>query len=142
MILPYEGERLLRARRAIEVTSRDSALLPLSCRFPKVSGTRALKGLLRSRSAKRQDDRFAYVPADAMIPGILAAGDIVDVIANLPARRVLLEEAVDGKDRVVPEAELGAELDALCWRYHTARERIAVVRNAVEALAGDAIRQR
>ena len=77
-------------------------------RVRSVAVVRGLAGYLRVL-----DDRFAYVPADAMVPGILAAGDIDDVIANVPARRVLLESLVDGKDSAVPEAELRAQLDGL-----------------------------
>jgi dienelactone hydrolase len=52
------------------------------------------------------DDNFAYVPADAMVPGILKAGDIADVVAALVPRPVLLNNLVDGRDRLAPHAWL------------------------------------
>lgn len=47
------------------------------------------------------NDRFAYVPADAMIPGILEVGDLDDIYASLVPRPVLLSELVDGRNRMV-----------------------------------------
>jgi hypothetical protein len=47
------------------------------------------------------DDRFAYVPSDVIVPGILAAGDLSDVAKALAPRPVLLENLRDGRNRVV-----------------------------------------
>jgi hypothetical protein len=47
------------------------------------------------------DDHFLYIPADAVVPGILEAGDIGDVVAALAPRPTLLESLVDGRNRRV-----------------------------------------
>ena len=47
------------------------------------------------------EDRFAYVPKDIIVPGIVDAGDISDVVAALAPRPVLLERMVDGRNRLV-----------------------------------------
>jgi pimeloyl-ACP methyl ester carboxylesterase len=49
------------------------------------------------------DDQFAYVPNDAIVPGILEAGDIPDIAAALAPRPVLIERPVDGRNRLVKE---------------------------------------
>jgi hypothetical protein len=63
------------------------------------------------------DDYFAYVPADVIVPGILEAGDIADVAAALAPRPVLLEGLVDGRDRLLSEAELQGQLSSLRRAY-------------------------
>ena len=47
------------------------------------------------------DAHFLYIPADAVVPGILEAGDISDVVAALAPRPTLLESLVDGRNRRV-----------------------------------------
>jgi cephalosporin-C deacetylase-like acetyl esterase len=49
------------------------------------------------------DDRFAYVPSDIIVPGILEAGDLSDVVAAIAPRPVLLESLVDARNRPVPQ---------------------------------------
>ena len=49
-------------------------------------------------------DQFAYVPSDAIVPGILEAGDIGDVAKALAPKPVLLENMRDGRNRVVGHA--------------------------------------
>ena len=51
------------------------------------------------------EDRFCYVPLDVIVPGVLAAGDIPDVIAALQPRPVRLEGLVDGRNRPVDGAK-------------------------------------
>lgn len=45
------------------------------------------------------EDSFTYVPGDIIIPGILEAGDISDVVATLPPGTILFESLVDGRNR-------------------------------------------
>jgi dienelactone hydrolase len=65
------------------------------------------------------DDNFAYVPADAMVPGILEVGDIADLAAALAPRPVLLCGLVDGRDRLMPSAVLRSELAEVYQAYRT-----------------------
>ena len=65
------------------------------------------------------NDNFAYVPADAMVPGILEAGDIADVAAALAPRPVLLYGLVDGLNRLIPSAVLQSELAEVYQAYRT-----------------------
>ncbi|MCX6625128.1 MAG: hypothetical protein NTY38_29525, partial [Acidobacteria bacterium] len=51
------------------------------------------------------EDRFAYVPGDVIVPGILECGDISDVIAALAPKAVLLRDMVDGRNRRVQGSE-------------------------------------
>jgi hypothetical protein len=50
------------------------------------------------------EDRFCYVPLDVIVPGILEAGDIPDMLAALAPRPVRLQALVDGRNRPVPSA--------------------------------------
>lgn len=45
---------------------------------------------------------FCYVPHDALVPGALTTGDLVDVAAVLAPRPLLMEGLVDGLNREVP----------------------------------------
>ncbi len=56
------------------------------------------------------EDRFAYVPGDVIVPGILDCGDIGDVTAALAPRPVLLQELVDGRNRRVRGQERAVRL--------------------------------
>src|SRR5262249_22143587 len=44
---------------------------------------------------------FCYLPHDAVVPGVLATGDLCDVAAALAPRPVCLEGLVDGLNRAV-----------------------------------------
>jgi hypothetical protein len=55
-------------------------------------------------------DRFSYVPEDAIVPGILETADIGDIVAALSPRAVLLEGIVDARDRGLTEPEVDLEL--------------------------------
>jgi hypothetical protein len=63
------------------------------------------------------DDNFAYVPADVIVPGILQAGDIADVVAALVPRPILLEGLVDGRDRLLQETDLQNHMAPLNQAY-------------------------
>ena len=55
-------------------------------------------------------DRFAYVPHDIVVPGILEVADVPDIIAALDRRGVRVEGAVDGRNRALTEPEMRSEL--------------------------------
>jgi hypothetical protein len=63
------------------------------------------------------DDYFAYVPADVIVPGILEAGDIADVTVAVAPRPLLLEGLVDGRDRLLSDAELQGQFSSLRQAY-------------------------
>jgi len=63
------------------------------------------------------DGRFAYVPQDIVIPGILEIGDLPDVAAALAPRPLLLEALVDGRNRSVPQALLQQQLEPVINSY-------------------------
>jgi hypothetical protein len=63
------------------------------------------------------DDRFAYVPQDIIVPGILELGDLPDVAAMLAPRPLFLEGLVDGRNRSLPEALLQQQLEPLVAAY-------------------------
>ena len=71
---------------------------------PRVKAVAIRRGV--SDFASLLEDRFAYVPADAIVPGMLDAGDLADVTGALTPRRLLLEGLVDCRNRTVPGAEL------------------------------------
>ena len=56
------------------------------------------------------EDRFAYVPGDVIVPGILDCGDIGDMTAALAPRPALLQELVDGRNRRVRGQERALRL--------------------------------
>ena len=49
------------------------------------------------------EDRFCYIPLDAVVPGILEIGDLPDVAAAIAPRPVLRQSLVDGRNRALPE---------------------------------------
>jgi len=56
------------------------------------------------------EDRFAYVPLDVVVPGILEIGDIADLAETLSERPLFMEKWVDGRNRLVPGTTLRAML--------------------------------
>jgi hypothetical protein len=63
------------------------------------------------------DDRFAYVPADVIVPDILEVGDIAEVAASVAPRPLLLDGPVDGRNRAIPETLLRRQLEPLYKAY-------------------------
>ena len=66
-------------------------------------------------SADEPDLQFRGKPLssyDAILPGALATADVVDLLAALAPRRVLLGGLVDGLNRAVPPAVAERELAA------------------------------
>jgi hypothetical protein len=72
------------------------------------------------------EDRFCYVPEDVIVPGILEAGDLADLIASLVPRAVLVEGSVDGKNRLVPEQDLRTRLAAAVAAYRGAPQQFVL----------------
>jgi hypothetical protein len=64
---------------------------------PDVAAVAARRGLASFLSVL--EDRFTYVPLDVIVPGILEAGDLPDIAAALGPRPVLIQSAVDGRNR-------------------------------------------
>lgn len=52
------------------------------------------------------EDPFCYLPYDAVVPGVLAVGDLCDVAAVLTPRPLWLNDMVDGHNSIVPSEEL------------------------------------
>jgi hypothetical protein len=50
------------------------------------------------------EDRFCHVPQDVIVPGIIEAADVPDIVAALNARPVLLERFVDGRNKIARHA--------------------------------------
>jgi dienelactone hydrolase len=72
------------------------------------------------------EDAFAYVPADITVPGFLEAGDLPDVEAALAPKPMLLEDLIDGKNRLVPEHQLRDQLQPLYNAYREAPGNLSV----------------
>ena len=72
------------------------------------------------------DDAFVYVPAEITVPGFLEVGDIADVEAALAPKPMLLEDPIDGKDRVVPAGDLRARLEPLYRAYREAPSNLSI----------------
>jgi hypothetical protein len=52
------------------------------------------------------EDRFCHVPQDVIVPGILNAGDVPDIVGAQTSRAVLLERFVDGRNKTVGDGGL------------------------------------
>jgi cephalosporin-C deacetylase-like acetyl esterase len=65
-------------------------------------------GLLGYRSLL--DSPFVYVPHDALVPGVFAAGDLCDLAAAVAPRGLWVEGLVDGRNREVPAGRAAREL--------------------------------
>jgi hypothetical protein len=63
---------------------------------------------------------FVYIPADCVVPGALAAGDLCDVAAALAPRPVRLTGLVDGLNRTVKADDLAAIYEPAQTAYRSA----------------------
>jgi len=63
------------------------------------------------------EDRFAHIPEDVVVPGILEVADVADIVDAQTPRPVRLERSVDGRNRVVRESNprLSAKSDLATW---------------------------
>lgn len=82
---------------------------------PNVRAVAVRNGLVNYSSVL--DEAFVYVPADITVPGFLEAGDIADVEAVLAPKPMLLEDLIDGKNRLVSGIDLRTHLDPLFRAY-------------------------
>jgi dienelactone hydrolase len=98
-IVPYESFGRALGPRAPQQAEPLGALLALFTALHE-GGVRAVaaRGGLTS-FVSVLEDRFCYVPLDVIVPGILEAADIPDVVAALAPRPVLVENSVDGRNR-------------------------------------------
>jgi dienelactone hydrolase len=55
------------------------------------------------------EDRFCHVPQDVIVPAVLEAADVADIIAAQGSRPFLVERFVDGRNRVARNARLQSE---------------------------------
>jgi dienelactone hydrolase len=98
-IVPYESFSRELGPRAPHQAEPLGALLALFTALQE-KGVRAVaaRGGLTS-FVSVLEDRFCYVPLDVIVPGILEAADIPDLVASLAPRPVLVEGSVDGRNR-------------------------------------------
>ena len=75
-------------------------------------------------------DAFIYVPEDVVVPGVLDAGDLPDVAGALAPRPLLLQALVDGKNRLISEAEFRPALAPAYEAYRNTSGRLEVRRAA------------
>ncbi len=73
----------------------------------RVAAVAARGGLISFLSVL--EDRFCHLPQDVIVPGILEAADVAEIVATLGSRPLLLEGFVDGRNRVVRGARLQSE---------------------------------
>jgi hypothetical protein len=75
----------------------------------RVRAVAAHRGLVSFLSVL--ENRFCHVPQDAIVPGILEAGDVPDIVTAIGPQKVVVSEPVDGRNRVAgPQADLAGEL--------------------------------
>jgi cephalosporin-C deacetylase-like acetyl esterase len=77
----------------------------------EVAAIAARGGLVSFRSVL--EDRFAHVPQDTIVPGILKVADIPEIVEALSPRSVLLERTIDGRNR--PTQPGAGETDLASW---------------------------
>jgi hypothetical protein len=88
------------------------------------------RGLISFLSVLR--DRFCYVPRDVIVPGILEAGDVADVVGALAPRSVLLEGLVDGRNRLLEPPEWDQDLETAIEANRAAQGRLVVRRSSAD----------
>jgi len=90
----------------------------------KVSAIAARRGLAAYLSVL--DDQFAYVPNDVIVPGILEVADVPDIAAALSPRPLLIENFVDGRNRVVGEAGLPERFAQVIQSYRASPSQLRI----------------
>jgi hypothetical protein len=60
---------------------------------------------------------FAYLPLDALVPGLLQVADVVDIAAAQAPRPLLLEALVNGRNVLLTSGELTGTLSSLARAY-------------------------
>jgi hypothetical protein len=79
------------------------------------------------------DGPFCYVPHDAVIPGVLAVGDMSDLAAALAPRPLRMEAMVDGLNRALSAAALDATFAPARTAYRAAEAHQQFVLRSQEA---------
>jgi dienelactone hydrolase len=71
---------------------------------------------------------FAYLPMDAVVPGLLQVADVVDIAAAQAPRPLLLEALVDGRNVRLTSGELSGTFSSLTQAYekHGARGHLTL----------------
>ena len=72
------------------------------------------------------DDRFAYIPGDVIVLGILEVGDLNDVVAAMAPRPVLLQSLVDGRNRLMPDQDLRRQYSGAFESYRSSPQNLAI----------------
>jgi hypothetical protein len=60
---------------------------------------------------------FAYLPMDAVVPGMLKVADLADIATAQAPRPLLLEALVDGRNTRLTSVELTSTLSSLTQAY-------------------------
>jgi dienelactone hydrolase len=63
------------------------------------------------------DSPFVQTPLESIVPGVLTAGDLPDLVAALAPRQVALEGLVDGRGRLVPQTTAKYSYDQVLQSY-------------------------
>src|SRR5262249_51757003 len=66
---------------------------------------------------------FFYVPHDAIVPGAVAVGDLVEVVGALAPRPLRLEGLVNGRNQWVAADALAKTLESAMQAYRAAGKR-------------------
>jgi dienelactone hydrolase len=90
----------------------------------KVCAMAARRGLAAYSSVL--EDQFAYVPNDVIVPGILEVADVPDVAAVLSPRPLLIQNFVDGRNRVVPQPALKQRFAPAIQAYGAAAPQLQI----------------
>jgi cephalosporin-C deacetylase-like acetyl esterase len=125
-ILPYESINVRLGPRVLYQAEPLGGLLALlTALYEEEAGAVAVsRGLISYLSVL--EDRFCYVPLDAIVPGILEAGDIPDIVAALAPRAVLLEGIVDGRNRTLTAAQAKAGMASAIAAYRDSPSRLMI----------------
>src|SRR5262249_36282449 len=83
---------------------------------------------------------FCYLPHDALVPGVFAAGDVCDLAAALAPRGLRLENLVDGLNRTVAADRVASTFEPARAAYR-ARQATARLRLTGRETANDSAAQ-
>jgi hypothetical protein len=122
---PYTGDRPALCEPSAGLAALWGALLETDVRAVLVH-----RGL--SDYASVFETPFVYLPHEAVVPGIMAIGDLSDLTAALAPRAVWIDGAVDGLNRAVNDEELRRRYRAASEAYLDAEagERLQLGANA------------
>lgn len=72
------------------------------------------------------EDQFTYVPSDVVVPGIVDVGDVADAVAAMSPKALLVEEPINGRNRLLTQPELERTLGPALKAYQAHRGRITL----------------